>query len=174
MADITSGQDVDILSWIGSVAPTVGQKTMANSIPIVISSDQSALTVSSHAVTNAGTFAVQAAQAGTWTINAVTSISSTVTTTNRTCSTATLSNVSGSVTSVTVLALNANRQMATVVNDSTSTLYLKFGSTASTTSYTVAIAGSGYYELPSPVYTGILTGIWVAAVGAARVTEITV
>lgn len=37
----------------------LGQKAMAASIPVVIASDQGALTVSSHAVTNAGTFAVQ-------------------------------------------------------------------------------------------------------------------
>jgi hypothetical protein len=47
---------------------TPGQATMANSRPVVLASDQSALTVASHAVTNAGTFAVQAAQSGTWTV----------------------------------------------------------------------------------------------------------
>src|SRR3954468_4516764 len=45
-----------------------GQATMANSEPVVISSDQTAVPVSvasipSHAVTNAGTFAVQATEA---------------------------------------------------------------------------------------------------------------
>jgi hypothetical protein len=41
-------------------AALVGQKAMTASLPVVIASDQSALTVGSHAVTNAGTFAVQA------------------------------------------------------------------------------------------------------------------
>lgn len=40
-------------------AALIGQKAMAASIPVVLASDQSAITVSSHAVTNAGTFAVQ-------------------------------------------------------------------------------------------------------------------
>lgn len=35
----------DNTSWLGSVAPTVGQKTMANSVPVVIASDQSAIPV---------------------------------------------------------------------------------------------------------------------------------
>lgn len=39
---------------------TLGQKAMAASMAVVLASDQSALTVASHAVTNAGTFAVQA------------------------------------------------------------------------------------------------------------------
>ena len=47
-------------AWLGSTAPTVGQKTSANSIPVVIASDQSAVTVSgtvavSGTVTVAGT-----------------------------------------------------------------------------------------------------------------------
>jgi hypothetical protein len=41
-----------------------GQQAMAASIPVVIASDQTALTVSSHAVTNAGTFAVQLTEGG--------------------------------------------------------------------------------------------------------------
>ncbi len=88
--------------------------------------------------------------------------------------TATLSNVSSSATNVTVLASNANRKMMMVTNDSTASLYLKFGTTASTTSYTVLIPPQGYYEMPNPgLYTGIIDGIWSAANGSARVTEIT-
>jgi peroxiredoxin len=95
--------------------------------------------------------------------------------TSPTSSSAALSNVSGSATSVTVLASNASRKNATFYNDSTATLYLKFGSTAaSTTSYTVQIPPNGYYELPNgSIYTGQLTGIWSAANGAVRVTELT-
>lgn len=40
-------------AWLGSTAPTVGQKTMTNSIPVVVASNQSALAVS---------------QSGTWTV----------------------------------------------------------------------------------------------------------
>lgn len=36
----------DNTSWLGSTAPTVGQKTSANSLPVVISSDQTAIPVS--------------------------------------------------------------------------------------------------------------------------------
>lgn len=44
--------DTNTGAWLGSTAPTVGQKTMANSLPIVIASDQTALpinTVGTHA-----------------------------------------------------------------------------------------------------------------------------
>jgi hypothetical protein len=91
--------------------------------------------------------------------------------------TGTLSNVSGSASSVTVLAANTARKGATIVNDSTALLYLKFGSSASTSSYTVVLAGAAsapfaYYEVPFG-YTGIITGIWASAAGNARVTEVT-
>jgi hypothetical protein len=63
--------------------------------------------------------------------------------------------------------------MATVHNDSSDILYLKLGSAASLTSFTVRMVSQAYYELPHPVYTGIITGIWDVATGSARVTEIT-
>jgi hypothetical protein len=87
--------------------------------------------------------------------------------------TATLANVSASITSVTLQASNVARRGLCVYNDSTSVMYLKFGSAASATSYTLQMGPGGYYELPLPVYSGIVTGVWVSAVGTARVTELT-
>lgn len=86
--------------------------------------------------------------------------------------TATLSNVASSATSVTLLASNANRLGATIYNDSTRALYLKFGTTASATDFTVLLVSGAYYEVPFG-YTGRLDGIWVAANGFARLTELT-
>jgi hypothetical protein len=111
--------------------------------------------VPSHAVTNAGTFAVQD-------------------TTTRPA-TGTNTSVADNAASTTILASNANRRGATVTNDSSATLYLLLGSTAaSTTNYTARIVQYGYYEVPFG-YTGQLTGIWASDPndGAARVTEIT-
>lgn len=80
-------------------------------------------------------------------------------------------NVSGSASSVTVLALNAQRRGATIYNDSTAILYLKLGATASTTSFTVKMQPDSYYEVPFG-YTGVIDGIWASATGSARVVEI--
>lgn len=87
-------------------------------------------------------------------------------------STATLSNVASSATNVTILASNTARTGATVYNDSTQILYLKFGTTASTTSFTVKLASETYYEVPGG-YTGVLDGLWASANGSARITELT-
>lgn len=84
-----------------------------------------------------------------------------------------LSNVAASATSVTIAAANAARKRIVIVNDSgTATLYLKFGTTASVTSYTYQLTPGQTFESPvQPVYTGRIDGIWSTASGAARVTE---
>lgn len=88
--------------------------------------------------------------------------------------TATLSNVADAATSATVVAANTSRMGVIIHNDSTSILYLKYGATASTTSYTYRLEPNATWEMPNPVYTGIIDGIWSAnASGSARVTEMT-
>lgn len=87
--------------------------------------------------------------------------------------TATLSNVNAATSSTTLLAANSSRLQFLIYNDSNSILYLKFGSNASQTSYTVEIPGNTLYEPQVPLYTGIITGIWQTTNGAARVTELT-
>lgn len=89
--------------------------------------------------------------------------------------TSAVSSVAASAVNQTLIAANTARRGAMVFNDSaTATLFLKLGATASATSYTVQIPPNNYYELPSPVYTGRIDGIWSAAVGDARITELTV
>lgn len=84
-----------------------------------------------------------------------------------------LSNVPSSATSVTLAAANPNRRGLLIYNDSTSVLFVKLGAAASSSSYTVQVAANGYYELPQPIYIGIVDGVWAAANGNARVTELT-
>jgi hypothetical protein len=76
-------------------------------------------------------------------------------------------------TSTTLLDANANRKGWAVYNDSTSTCYVKFGATASSTSFTVELIPDAYYEqMGHGVYTGRVDAIWASnASGAARVTE---
>lgn len=88
------------------------------------------------------------------------------------CATATKTNVASSATSVTILASSTSRLGATIYNDSTATLYLNLGSTASATDFTVKLNQDDYYEAPFG-YTNIIYGIWDSATGYARVTEFT-
>jgi hypothetical protein len=87
--------------------------------------------------------------------------------------TVTQMSVAAAITTNTLLAANANRQGATIWNDSTSILYVRLGTFgASATTATVKMVPDAYYELPFD-YTGAVQGIWVTANGAARITELT-
>ena len=87
--------------------------------------------------------------------------------------TATLANVASSATNVTLQASNTSRLWFTCHNDSSQVLYIKFGATASSTSFNIRLDSQMYYEMPGPLYTGIIDGIWVSANGSARVLELT-
>ena len=92
---------------------------------------------------------------------------------NQSASSASLTNVNDTASSTSLLASNSARKGAIVYNDSTTILYLKYGTTASTTSFTVKIPPDSYWEMPNPIYTGAIDGIWSAdASGAARITEL--
>ena len=87
--------------------------------------------------------------------------------------TATLANVSGSASSVTLRAASTSRKGLIIFNDSSAILYVKFGATASTTSFTYRLTPYSTFEMRSPIYQGIVDGIWASATGDARVTELT-
>lgn len=134
-----------------------------------INSTSNALNVSVQNTTVAVT------QSGTWTVQPGNTANTTAwLVTQQGSSSASTSNVNDTASSTTLIASNSSRRGAAIFNDSTVSLYVKFGATASATSFTVLIAAQGYYELPAnpSVYTGVVDGIWASdASGAARITE---
>lgn len=87
--------------------------------------------------------------------------------------TATVARVVASATAVTLLAANENRRRVIIYNDSSVNLRVKLGSAASATDFTYLLGGGDTYEAPTDwVYTGLITGIWDSATGAAQVSEI--
>jgi hypothetical protein len=84
---------------------------------------------------------------------------------------ATCTNVAAAVADTTLLAANNGRDGATIHNDSASVCYVKLGTGASSTSFTVRLAPQGYYEVPFG-YRGQINGYWAVAIGNARVTEL--
>jgi len=73
-------------------------------------------------------------------------------------STATVTSVAKSSVSVLILAANPNRLGATIYNDSEKSMYLKFGTGATTSSFTVRIGENAYYEIPFG-YAGVLHAV---------------
>lgn len=208
-----------LITAIGDITGVVGQNTMANSLPVVIASNQTAVPVSDNggSITVDGT--VAATQSGTWNIN---NITGTVTLPTGAATETTLSSLNGKVTacntgavtissalpagtnnigdvdvltlpdvaiknyasssvtsvvsaavSTSILASNANRRMAIMVNDTDKNAYVKLGATASTTSFSYKLTPGQTLELPIPVYTGAIDAIWdTLPTGSMRVTEI--
>lgn len=88
--------------------------------------------------------------------------------------TSTVSNVASSATSVTLIAANAARRLFTCYNDSTSDAYVKFGTTASSTSFNLYLPSLGSFSLNGEDYAGRVDIIWISANGNARICETTI
>lgn len=84
----------------------------------------------------------------------------------------TVTSVAASTSAVTLFSTSGDVSTRQVHNDSTAVLYIKYGTAAATTDFTVKVPADGYFEFPYPVYRGATTGIWSAANGSARCTEV--
>lgn len=84
---------------------------------------------------------------------------------------ATVASVACSTTVATLLAASNGRKMATIYNNAATDLYVKFGATATSSDFTVKLAAGDYYEVPVPMYAGIITGILASSTGNALVTS---
>jgi len=85
---------------------------------------------------------------------------------------AAVTSVAGAVSSTTLLAANTSRKGFIIYNDSTAILYVKLGSSASTSSFTYRLTPNGIVTESAFGYTGIITGIWTSATGNVRITEL--
>lgn len=92
-----------------------------------------------------------------------------VLTTPVTFSTTTNSTVASSASNVTLASANTSRKELTITNDSTAILYLKEGTTATSTDYKFKLYPDAVYRTNN--YTGRVDGIWASANGSARVAE---
>ena len=79
-----------------------------------------------------------------------------------------------SATSVMLWNKNSVRRGAILVNTDANDLYIRFGTTASTSSggWTYKIPSGATWEMPQPIFGGRIDGIWSAAgAGVAEMTE---
>lgn len=85
-----------------------------------------------------------------------------------------LSALASAATSARLLAANQSRKGLILVNTDANAVYVKYGTTASATSFTVIIPGNGgYWEMPAPIYTGQIDAIWAAdGSGSLYATEL--
>ena len=96
-------------------------------------------------------------------------VSGTLSTSPASSGSATVSNVSVGVSSTTLLAANASRLRAIIHNES-GTLFVKYGTGASSTSYTYRLVAQTVLEASQ--YTGIITAVKQSGTSAVLCTEI--
>lgn len=84
---------------------------------------------------------------------------------------AVVTRVNAAVVSTTLLVPNASRKTTILWNDSTATVNIKFGPSASMVDFTWRIGPQSGYEIPMPVFVGEISAIWDAANGAMQITE---
>ena len=88
-------------------------------------------------------------------------------------SSATCTSPAMSTTVATLASSNSSRKGLVIFNDTGQILYVKFGTGATTTDFTVKIPDQAVYELPfQGLYTGAVTGILSTGSGEAYVTEL--
>lgn len=77
-------------------------------------------------------------------------------------------------TSATAIAGDSSgaRRGLTFYNDSTNYLYLRCNVAPTLSTFQVRIEPFQYYELPAPIWPGIIYGLWSGTNGAVRVTEL--
>lgn len=80
--------------------------------------------------------------------------------------------VTAAAADTSLLVATAGRIGVILYNESTASAYVKYGTGASATSYTVLMGPAAYWEMPSPAYTGALNALWTAANGAMMITEL--
>lgn len=90
--------------------------------------------------------------------------------------TSVVTSVASTMTSTTLLSANPDRKGFVLVNDSEQDCFVKFGTTASTASYTIKMAGfttgtPATYENLSPTYRGRIDAIWSSINGSMKITE---
>ena len=185
----TTGNNI-LLTISGQLPTTLGAKTIANSLAVTIASDQ-VVPISATALplpTGAATAALQTSGNATLTaisgqlpttlgaktmansLSVALATDQVVTVAGPLAATGTLTSVSGSATSVTLLSANTARKGYVIFNDSTQVLYVAFSATATTSAYSVKLFPNAACTSDLD-YTGIISGIWSAANGAAKITE---
>lgn len=76
-----------------------------------------------------------------------------------------------STNSVKLASAYAGRRGLLIFNSSTQNLFIKLGTRASSTDFSVMVLAGGYWEMPFPIETCQIDGAWDGVNGYAYVTE---
>ncbi len=163
---------------------SVGPKLMAGSTSVTLATDQTAIPVSGSITATNPSIGINYAIAPTSSTQiggvdqdgklqpiVITSQGITVSSSATTVASSSISRVANITSTATLLVSNTYRKGAFFYNDSTTNCYVKFGATASLTSYSVKLFSTDTYIMDPPIYVGQVDSICDAANGSMQVTE---
>lgn len=79
--------------------------------------------------------------------------------------------VAGNTSTTNILSASTGRVHASVFNHSNASLYLKFEGVATINDFDVKLSSGSYFELPKPIYQGVVNGVWDSANGFAMILD---
>ncbi len=79
--------------------------------------------------------------------------------------------ITGSLSTSVVLPENSSRRMASFYMHSEAEFFLKLGTGATTIDFAVKLGSGSYYELPLPIYTGSISGVFTKTTGSLHIAE---
>lgn len=80
--------------------------------------------------------------------------------------------VTAATSPTVILSGSAQRVHASIFNHSSASLYIRFDdNNASVNDFDVKLSSGSYFELPKPVYQGIVRGVWDGANGFAMTVD---
>ena len=74
--------------------------------------------------------------------------------------TAKITAVASSASNVSILASNRSRRGLILCNTDANGVYIKFGTTATTSDFSLYLAQNGIYTMTGQIYTGAIDAIW--------------
>jgi hypothetical protein len=76
-----------------------------------------------------------------------------------------------STTQSVLCAANSNRRGLTIFNTSSSTIFIDYSNTVTTSDYAFSLVAGAFYEMPMPIYTGALHAILSSGTASIEVRE---
>jgi hypothetical protein len=94
-------------------------------------------------------------------------------TVKQSASSASLTTLASAASSAQLLAANSSRKGLLLYNTDANAVLIKYGTTASASSFSARIPQNYYWEMPLPTYTGRIDAIWEAdGAGSLFATEL--
>lgn len=76
-----------------------------------------------------------------------------------------------STTASTLVASNSNRKGLTLFNSSDKTIFVDYSNAVTASDYAFKLEPNAYYEMPRPIYTGVLHAILATGTASIEVRE---